>query len=332
MLGCLMNEDFTCVHIPRELHLYYPIKGIIQRYNLSSNFPHNMAGAEDPRLIWSETNAPLLIYGMNALDSVNNTFTTRVIWIIDIRHVFKPLNIVLPKSYSQIPFYTIDQGVELNYVPTLWEKNWMAFIHKSEMLLGYSITPKATLKRKEKNLFSENSQRWFFDIIATSLSDVENFYPVKKYEKILQIDHTERIGLVSMHQGPNALLIVTEKSTFYFTIIHQRAIIYDRMKGHEKIKHYMHYTALFDIESPFQWLKVSRQHIDPILSDQSSVLERDRKFIFITTIAFDDPIDIANGYGTLNSRILVSYGLVDRLSYVWVGTPSELMTNMRKVF
>ncbi len=331
MLACLMNEDFTCVHIPRELHLYYPIKGIIQRYNLSSYFPHNMAGAEDPRLIWSETNTPLLLYGMNALDSENNTFTARVVWIIDMRHVFKPFNAILPKSYSQIPFYTTDQGVELNYGATLREKNWMAFIHQSEMLIGYSIAPKATLKRK-KRLFSEHSQRWYFEIIATCSNDIQNFYPVKKYEKILQTKSNERVGLSSMHQGPNALLIVTEKSTFYFTIIHQRANIYDRMNGHHKNVYYMHYTALFDTKSPYQWLNVSRQHIDPILSDQSSVLERDRKLIFVTTIAFDDPIDIANGYGTLNSRIIVSYGLFDRLSYAWIGTLSELMINMRKVF
>jgi hypothetical protein len=290
-----------------------------------------MAGAEDPRLIWSETKAPLLVYGMNALDSENNTYTTRVVWIIDIRHVFKPLNIVLPKSYSQIPFYTTSQGVELNYMSTLWEKNWMAFIHKSEMLIGYSIIPKSTLRRK-RGRFNENSKRWFFEVIASCFSDIESFYPRKKYEKILQTDDTEYVGLSPMHQGPNALLIVSNNSSFYYTIIHQRATMYDRKTGYHKIVHYMHYSATFEIESPFQWLHVSRQHIDPILSDQFSVPERDRKFIFITTIAFGDPIDIENGYGTLNSRIVVSYGVFDRLSYIWVGPLSELMTNTRTVF
>jgi hypothetical protein len=329
LLACLMDEDFTCAHIPRELHLYYPIEGIAQRYNQSSNFPHTMAGAEDPRLLWSETNAPLLLYGMNALESNNNTLSTRVVWMIDIRHVFQALNVILPKSYSQIPFYTNDQGVELNYHPTLWEKNWMVFIHQSQMLIGYSITPKVTIRRQQK--FSiEDSRRWFFDIIAVSENTVRRYYLENKYEKILQINDDERVGLDAMHQGPNALLIVTEQSTFYFTIIHQRAKIYDRVKGFQKSHHYMHYTALFDTELPYRWLEVSRQHIDPILSDQLSVSERQRQFIFVTTIAFNDQVDIENGYGTLNSRIVVSYGLVDLRSYIWVGTLSDLMNNMRE--
>ena len=331
IVACFMNEDFTCANTPRELHLYYPIKGIMQRYNLSSEFPHNAVGAEDPRLIWSETNAPLLVYGMNALDSEHNTQTTRLIWIIDIRHVFKSLNFVLPKWYSEIPLYTPNKGVQLDYVSTVVEKNWMVFIHKSEMLIGYTILPKSTL-RKKRYSFSEDSQRWSFEVLGLCTSEIESYFPLIKYENILEKAENEIVGIGSMHQGPNALLIVTTNSSFYYTIIHQRATLYDRDTRQPKSIYFMHYSATFDIELPFQWLRVSRQHIDPSLYDQSSIPERQRKFIFVTTIAFDDPVDIANGYGTLNSRILVSLGVYDRLSYVWIGPLSELMTYMRNVF
>jgi hypothetical protein len=332
MLACLMDTFFTCIHIPQELHLYYPIEGIVQRYNRSMDFPHNFVGAEDPRLIWSETNAPLLMYGMNALENDNYSMTTRLVWIIDIRHVFQALTTVIPSSYSRVPFYTPEQGVQLTFQSTLWEKNWMAFIHRSHMMIGYSIEPKVTIVRRRTST-EGHKQRWFFDIAAVSQQGIHLLYPEKYYDDLFEtVQNNERVFIDSMHQGPNALLIVGEKSSFYFTIIHQRVILYNRSMIYPhgfRIVHYMNYVALFDTETPYQWLAISRQFIDPIVSDQSSVHTRDRKFIFITTIAFADLDDIQRGCGTVDSRILVSYGMTDRLSYVWTGTISELMNNMR---
>jgi hypothetical protein len=154
--GCLLDVEFRCTGPPEVVNFSALAKdaslAIDRRYleDRDSHFRQEYdkyLGAEDPRLVWcARTKQVLLLFNFNSL----RPEFVRSIYIVDYKSVFSPLAKALKQRFAKA--YLASSNVFLDWKEMHFkkdsrvEKNWVPMIRDEELLISYSIFPRAVVR------------------------------------------------------------------------------------------------------------------------------------------------------------------------------------------
>ncbi|KAK9367467.1 hypothetical protein V1509DRAFT_626736 [Lipomyces kononenkoae] len=265
------------------------------------DFMSDVPGYHDPRIFWSNTGAPLMMFNQQS------RYGCFGLWIIDLRSVYPSLR------------YRVTRGL-LNQYPTVMEltrKEGRDPIEKNYLMFFDAETGAGYVQYE-----IGHGYRHFARLVGNGLTTSNMTSPFEV--SCITEDAT-------WHQATNAIKVVLcdygecepePENTVYLAFLHKKEI------PEEWKVQYKRYVAVWKSTAPFEMVGFGSKHVRFDNEDEwEQKFNVEGKFLYTVSIAWETNMNRYEGY--LNENVIISLGVGDHGNAAVVMPVGDLMTCLR---